>query len=145
MKSVRAAVVQAAPVAFDIGQTLQKVETLAAKAAADGAELILFPEAFITAYPRGLDFGARIGNRSDAGREIFRRYWESSIDVPGAEVTTLGEIAAKHGVHLVIGAIERDGGTLYCTVLFFSSNGTLLGQTSKANANRQREARVGFW
>jgi len=123
--SVRAAVVQASPVLFDREGTLEKIAQLTADAVSKGAELIVFPEAFISAYPRGMDFGAVVGARSDEGREAFRRYWESSVDVPGPEVDTLAVMARDHNVYLVIGVIERDGGTLYCTVLFFSPDGYL--------------------
>src|SRR6202040_3833388 len=80
---VKVAVVQASPVVFDRERTLDKVHALAGEAAGKGAQLVLFPEAFVSAYPRGLDFGAVVGSRTDAGREDFRRYWESSVDVPG--------------------------------------------------------------
>ena len=96
-----AAVVQAAPVAFDLDRTLAKVHTLTADAARSGARLVVFPEAFVSAYPRGLDFGAIVGARSDAGREDFRRYWESSIDVPGPACDSLAEAARTHTVYLV--------------------------------------------
>src|SRR6185369_7746651 len=56
---------------------------------------------------------------------------ESSVDVPGPAVETLADIAARCKVHLVIGVIERDGGTLYCTVLFFGSDGSYLGKHRK--------------
>jgi nitrilase len=71
----KVAVVQAAPVVFDRERTLKKVHALAAQAADQGARLVVFPEAFVSAYPRGLDFGAVIGSRSEEGREQFRRYW----------------------------------------------------------------------
>jgi nitrilase len=58
---VKVAVVQAAPVVFDRKRTLEKVHALAREAARQGAQLVLFPEAFISAYPRGLDFGAVVG------------------------------------------------------------------------------------
>jgi nitrilase len=125
---VSAAVVQAAPVAFDVEATLDKVERLTAESA---AELVVFPEAFVSAYPRGMAFGAVVGSRTDEGRAWFRRYWESSIDVPGPATDRLGAIAREHGVHLVIGVIERDGGTLYCTALFLSPAGELLGKHRK--------------
>ncbi len=123
--SVRAAVVQASSIFFDRQKSLEKTIQLTADAGAKGAELIVFPEAFISAYPRGMDFGAVIGSRSDEGREMFRRYWASSIEVPGPDVDLLAETAQNQNVHLVIGVIERDGGTLYCTVLFFSPDGYL--------------------
>ncbi|GAC1447128.1 MAG: carbon-nitrogen hydrolase family protein [Ktedonobacterales bacterium] len=129
--TVRAAVVQAAPVAFDRERTLAKVCALTTEAASQGAELVVFPEAFVAAYPRGLSFGAVVGNRTPAGREEYRRYWESAVDVPGPAVDTLAGIAAQSHVHLVIGVIERDGGTLYCTVLFFAPDGRYLGKHRK--------------
>jgi nitrilase len=128
---VRAAVVQAASVAFDRERTLQKVRDLTADAARQGALLVVFPEAFVSGYPRGLSFGAVVGSRTSEGREDFRRYWESAIEVPGPAVETLGGIAAEHQVHLVIGVIEREGGTLYCTVLFFAPDGHYLGKHRK--------------
>ena len=128
---VRAAVVQAAPIAFERERTLAKVGALTAEAASRGAQLVVFPEAFVSAYPRGLSFGAVVGDRTREGREEYRRYWESSIDVPGPTVETLADIATRHNVHLVIGVIERDGGTLYCTVLFFGSDGSYLGKHRK--------------
>ena len=126
-----AAVVQAAPVVFDVPRTLEKLRGLAADAAAKGAKLAVFPEAFVSAYPKGLDFGARIGMRSPEGREDFRRYWESAIDVPGPETEILGQAAEANGLHLVVGVMERDLGTLYCTALFFGPDGRLLGKHRK--------------
>ena len=131
MTIIRAAVVQDAPVAFDTVQTMTKVASLVAQAAGQGAQLVVFPEAFVTGYPKGIDFGARVGMRSPAGRQMFQRYWESAIDVPGPETLTLGELARTHQLHLVIGVIERAGGTLYCTVLFFGDDGRLLGKHRK--------------
>lgn len=130
-QTVRVAVVQSAPVAFDRDCTIAKVRTLASRALADGAQLIVFPEAFVSAYPRGMTFGAVIGDRSAEGREWYRRYWDSSIDVPGASTDSLGEVAREANAHLVIGVIERDGGTLYCTALFFAPTGELLGKHRK--------------
>jgi predicted amidohydrolase len=92
---------------------------------------VLFPEAFVSCYPRGLTFGATVGSRTPEGRTWFRRYWESSIDVPGPAVDRLGAIAGEHRVHLVIGVIERDAGTLYCTALFFAPSGEYLGKHRK--------------
>jgi nitrilase len=125
------AVVQAAPVAFDVARTLEKVGDLASDAQRHGARLTLFPEAFVSAYPRGLDFGATVGSRSAAGRDQFRRYWESAIDVPGPAVDALARVARQNDTYLVIGVVERSGGTLYCTVLFFAPDGSYLGKHRK--------------
>lgn len=130
-RTVKVAVVQAAPVAFNRERTLEKVRALTDQAARMGAQLVLFPEAFVSAYPRGLDFGAVVGGRSDEGREDFRRYWESSVDVPGPAVDELARAARCNNIYLVVGVVERDRGTLYCSVLFFAPDGTALGKHRK--------------
>jgi nitrilase len=130
-RAVRAAVVQAAPVAFDRQATLDRVASLTTRAASDGAQLVVFPEAFVGGYPKRSDFGVRVGSRSSIGREWFRRYHDGAVDVPGPAVDRIAEIARSNDVHLVVGVIERDGGTLYCTALFLAPDGTLLGKHRK--------------
>ena len=131
MTVVRVSVVQAAPVAFDLAATLDRVEHWTALAASRGSQLVLLPEAFVGGYPKGADFGTRVGQRTDEGRELFRRYHHGAIEVPGPATGRLGAIAAAHAVHLVLGVIEREGGTLYCSVLFFGPGGDLLGKHRK--------------
>ncbi len=116
---------QSSPVVFEPKATLAKVRELTANAAIGGARLVVFPEAFVSAYPKGLDFGARVGMRTAQGRDDFRRYFDSAIEVPGLATEQLGRTARENGVYLVIGVIERDIGTLYCTVLFFAPDGYL--------------------
>lgn len=74
-------------------------------------------------YPKGLDFGETTGSREPRGREEFRRYWESAIDVPGPETEVLAALARDLGAALVVGAIERVGRTLHCCALLFDSDG----------------------
>lgn len=135
LDKVKVAVIQAAPVLFDKQATLDKACTLLVEAASRGAQLVVFPEAFIPAYPRGLGFGMVVGSRSEAGRGLWQRYWDGAVCVPGPDTAQLGTAAKEAGVYLAIGVIERDntvsGGTLYCTVLYFSPDGTLLGKHRK--------------
>ena len=140
----KVAVVQAASVAFDRERTLEKVHRLAREAASKGARLVLFPEAFVSAYPRGLDFGAVVGARTEKGREDFRRYWESSVEVPGPAVDSLGRAARENSIFLVMGVVERDGGTLYCTVLFFAPDGSFLGKHRKVMPTASERLVWGF-
>ena len=144
MSIIRAAVVQDAPVAFTVAETVAKTVALVAAAAAQGAQVVVFPEAFIAGYPKGVDFGARVGMRSPEGRQTFQRYWESAIEVPGPVTHTLGEMARAHQLHLVIGVIERAGGTLYCTVLFFGDDGRLLGKHRKTMPTAMERLIWGF-
>lgn len=128
---VRASVVQAAPVLFDTAKSLQKLADLSIDAAKQGAELVVFPEAFIGGYPKGHDFGVSIGIRSPEGRDEFRRLFESAIEVPGPATEFIGSVAKDRSIHLVVGVVERHGGTLYCTALIFGPNGQLLGKHRK--------------
>lgn len=129
--TVRVAVVQAGAVPFDCNACVDKAVRLIEESAATGAKVIVFPEAFITGYPKGLDYGLVVGARDPAGREEFRLYLDSAIDVPGLQTRRLGQVAAAHGCYVVMGVIEREGGTCYCTVLFFAPDGTLLGKHRK--------------
>ena len=130
-KSVKAAVVQAGAVPFDTKACVDKAVRLIGEAAAAGARVILFPEAFVTGYPKGLNYGLVVGARDPVGREEFRLYLDAAIVVPGPETEAIGKAAAKHGSHVVIGVIEREGGTCYCTVLFFGPDGALQGKHRK--------------
>ena len=129
------AVVQAAPVLFNREATVKKTCDLIDEAASKGARVILFPEAFIPAYPRGLTFGTVVGSRTEEGRYTWQRYWENAIDVPGVDTEIIGEAVKKASAYVAIGVIERDstfsGGTLYCTLLYFSPDGILLGKHRK--------------
>ncbi|RVX01382.1 Bifunctional nitrilase/nitrile hydratase NIT4B [Vitis vinifera] len=113
--TVRATVVQASSIFYDTPATLDKAERFLKEAAALGSQLVVFPESFIGGYPRGYNFA----HQSPRGKESFRKYHASAINVPGPEVDRLASMAAKYKVYLVIGVVERDGYTLYCTVLFF--------------------------
>src|SRR4051794_15080292 len=130
-QTVRVAVVQAAPVLFDTPKSLQKLADLTADAARRRAELVVFPEAYIAGDPKGHDFGVSVGLRSPEGREEFRRLFESAVEVPGTVGEAIGTVAHDHAVHLVVGVVERDGGTLYGTALLFGPDGTLLGKHRK--------------
>jgi nitrilase len=130
-RTVHVAVVQAGAVPFDTEACVDKAVRLIGKAAAAGAKVVLFPEAFIPGYPKGLNFGLVVGARDAAGREEFRVYFDAAIDVPGPQTRRLGEAAAAHGCYVVVGVIERELGTCYCAVLFFAPDGTLLGKHRK--------------
>ncbi len=131
MTVIIGAVVQAGTVLFDKKRTLEKLADLASDASSKKAQLIVFPEAFVGGYPKGLDFGARLGMRSDEGREEFRRYYNNAIDVPGEDTNKISKIAADANAHLVVGVIEREQGTLYCSALFFNPSGELIGKHRK--------------
>ncbi|XP_037040225.1 bifunctional nitrilase/nitrile hydratase NIT4-like [Bradysia coprophila] len=126
----KVAVVQAASAIFNIEKTMEKVVKLAKDAADAGAKLVLFPEAFLSGYPHFLDFG-KPGATNSKARDTFKRYFESSVDVPGPIVTQLANIAKENKIFMVVGAIERALSTLYCVTLFFNDEGQFLGKHRK--------------
>lgn len=126
----KVAVAQVGSVMFDTPATMARVESMCREAAAGGARLVVFPEAMLGGYPKGMTFGATVGNRTDAGREEFRRYAASAIACPGEEAERIAEWAHELGLHVVIGVVERAGSTLYCTSLLFSPEG-LVGKHRK--------------
>ena len=131
----RVAVVQAEPHFFDTPAAVGEVVAQTAVAAAGGARLVVFPEAYIGGYPWGLAFGTAVGGRSPEGRRVWQRYHEAAIEVPGAETRELARAAQEHGVWLAVGVVERDtthsGGTLFCTILYFSPDGQLVAKHRK--------------
>ena len=127
----RVAVVQATPLLFDLPASIEKAITLAAKAKAGGAELVVFPEVFLAGYPKDLDFGTRLGYRTDQGRDQFKHYYDASIEVGDASFTRLQEGLTDIGIEVVIGVTERVGRSLYCSAFFFGADGSFRGQHRK--------------
>ena len=85
----RAAIVQATPVMFDKARSLEKALCLMDEAAANAAELIVFPELFLPGYPYGMTFGFTVGARNEDGRKDWQLYCDNSIVVPGPETERL--------------------------------------------------------
>ncbi|MFG1343447.1 nitrilase-related carbon-nitrogen hydrolase [Xanthobacter autotrophicus DSM 431] len=128
---VKAGVAQVGAVPFDVEASLAKAEAWIAKAGAEGCQIVVFPEAFLSVYPKGSDFDISIGVRTGRGRDEFRRYFDAAITVPGPETERIGKAAAAAQTYVVIGVMERELGTQYCTVLYFGPDGALLGKHRK--------------
>jgi nitrilase len=129
MTSVRVAAVQASYVLMDRDRTLDRVAELAAAAAAQGAQLVVFPEAFIPGTPIWIDTQPIW----DGDADWFRLLAENAVVVPGPATDRLGAIARQHEVWLVIGVQERErsGGTVYNTVLYVAPDGSLVEKHRK--------------
>jgi nitrilase len=128
-----ASVVQMTPALLDKAQTLEKVLFFIREASREKSTLLLFPEVIIPGYPRGLNFGATVGSRTSEGRDLFFRYWNNSIEVPGPETELLAKAAKQARIYLVIGVTEKDSvsDTLYCSLLYFSPQGELIQKHRK--------------
>jgi nitrilase len=122
----RVAAVQAAPVFLDRDATIEKVGRLAKEAAGNNANLVAFPEGFVPTYP---DWVWRTTPWGD--REWYARWVEQCVDVPGPACDALAAIAQECAIYLAIPVNERDGGTVYNTLLYFGPDGTFLGKHRK--------------
>ncbi len=105
--NITVAVVQAASVLMDREQSVTKACNYLDEAAAEGADLIIFPEAFLSGYPRGLGFGSVVGERRPEGRTEWGRYWRSSIRIPSPDIDRLSEAIIKTHAYVVMGVIEQ--------------------------------------
>ncbi|CAK9785726.1 Nitrilase/cyanide hydratase and apolipo protein N-acyltransferase [Cutaneotrichosporon oleaginosum] len=148
---VKAAAVQASPVSFDLVKSVDKVARLVAEAAGNGAQLIVLPEAFLSAYPRHFSFS--VGYRTEDNRQWYKKYVESAVKIPEDALThdwatsapeqaegddfwafaRLCAIAKEHGVFLSVGIIERSliGSTVWCCNVVFGPDGRLLSKHRK--------------
>ena len=90
-----AAVAQTATVLLDTPATIERALALMAEAAGRGAQLLVFPEAFIGGYPKGADFHIYLGGRTPAGRAEFKRYFDAAVAVDGPEIAQLAKAAAR--------------------------------------------------
>jgi nitrilase len=126
-----ASVSQIGSVLFNTPATLSRIEATCRSAATAGSRLLVLPEAILGGYPKGLTFGAKVGSRSNAGRDQFLRYCHASIRCPGPETEMLAAWSKELNLHLVLGVVERDRGTLYCSSLLFSPDRGLLTKHRK--------------
>ncbi len=128
VRPFRVAAVQATPAFLDREATIAKGCALIARAGAEGARLIAFPEVWVAGYPVWLDFapGAALWDHPPAKR-AFARLVASAVTVPGPETARLGAAARAASAYVVMGAHELGGGTLYCSLLYFGPDGALLG------------------
>jgi nitrilase len=123
---VTVAAVQATPVFLDREATVDKTCALVEEAAGRGAELVVFPESFVPAYP---DWVWRTPAWQDGA--FLRRLCANAVSVPGPAVQRIGEAAAKASAYVVVGVTEVDGGTLYNTLLYLGPDGSLLRRHRK--------------
>ena len=132
-KKIKVGVVQATPALFDIEKTVQIVIEWIEKGAKEGCELLLFPESFIPCYPRGIDFDAVVGRRTEKSRAQWLDYWENSIETSSSYIEQIGKAIQKAGIFVGLGVTEREsvGGSLHCALLYFDKQGNLIGKHRK--------------
>jgi nitrilase len=132
-KKVKVGVVQATPALFDLEKTVEIIVAWIERGASEGCEMLLFPESFIPCYPRGLDFDAIIGKRTEKGRNQWLDYWENSLEIPSKSLEIIQKAVKKANIFVFLGVTERAtvGGSLYCSLLYFDPEGRLIGTHRK--------------
>jgi nitrilase len=121
--SVKVACAQVEPVLFDREATIGRIAEVAAESAAGGAQLVLFPEAFVPAYPSNR--WVRFLAAGDEGKQVYARLARESVEVPGEASDRIGAIAREHRLWLAVGANELSGGTIYNALLIYGPDGEL--------------------
>jgi nitrilase len=115
-------------VILERARTLEKLAALTAEAAGEGAELVVFPETFVSVYPSSTWAKALAGWGDSGAKAAFAALVRESVEVPGPAADTLGAIAREHGVWLVTGVNELDpqrNGTVYNALLYHAPDGSL--------------------
>ncbi|MGY4312330.1 putative amidohydrolase [Bradyrhizobium sp. JR3.5] len=140
----RVAVVQAAPAWLDLDASIAKSIALIEEAAAKGAKLIAFPEAFIPGYPWyiWLDSPAWA-----IGRGFVQRYFDNSLSYDSPQAEKLRLAVKKAGMTAVLGLSERDGGSLYLAQWLIGPDGETIAKRAQAAADPRRAHRLrrGRW
>jgi nitrilase len=129
MGVLRVAAVQATYVLMDREATIDRVEELTADAARQGAQLVVFPEAFVPGTPIWIDTRPIW----DGDEDWFAMLAENAVVVPSPAADRLAAVAERHGVWLVVGVQEREptGSTIFNTLLYFSPDGRLVDRHRK--------------
>jgi len=128
-RAVKVACVQAEPAILDREATLDRLEQLAAEAAGNGAELVVFPETFIPVYPSSRWAKAFAGWENDGAKRVFAQIAQNSIAVGSPSERRIAAAAQELGVWLVTGVNEVEPerpGTIYNSLLYHSPAGELV-------------------
>lgn len=128
------AIVQKAPVFLDKQKTIDLAVATIEEAAANGAKLVVFTEAFIPGYPTWI-WRLRPGGDWNLSEELHERLLNNTVVIESDDLDPLYKAAKKHNVTIVCGIEERDSklsqSTIYNTVVVIGSDGTLLNKHRK--------------
>lgn len=132
-KPFKLAVIQAAPVFLQLDATIDKACLLIEEAARGGAALAVLPEAFVSGYPVWVWFVPP--GQTHPLRDLYSRLHASAVSIPGPAVQRLAEAAGDYKILVAVGVNEKNAeasnSTLYNTLLYLGSDGTILGKHRK--------------
>ena len=116
---MRVAAVQDTPVYLDRAATTERVVERITEAGAGGADLIAFPEVFISGYPNWLDRTNGSAWEDPQQQEAFARYLGQAVDVNGDEFGQVVAAVREVRAFTYVGVVERaaSGGSVYCSLV----------------------------
>jgi nitrilase len=121
--TVRVAAIQATPAILDAQASVDKAVALLGDAARDGVQLAVLPETFVPLYPSNA--WAKGAGAFAGWDELWERLHANAVDVPGPLVDQLAAACKRHAIYLAIGVNEREGGSLYNTLLYLGPEGLI--------------------
>ena len=124
----KAATVQTSPVFLNAEKTIDKAITFIKEASENGAQLIAFPEVFVSGYPYWNWIMTPV-----QGSKWYEKLYKSAITADGSEVKRICDAAKEFNIHIVIGINERGPsfGEIYNTNLIIDNLGNLIGKHRK--------------
>jgi nitrilase len=152
MQPVKVGAVQAEPVCFDLQGGVDKTISIIQKAAADGVNVLGFPEVFIPGYPwcisslpfTPVQFGSdAIGCRSIwtasvlENVELIYKYMNNSLEKDSSEIRRICEAVKEAGMFVVLGYSERAGASLYISQSFIPPEGNIVLHRRKIKPTRE--------
>ncbi|CEJ90551.1 hypothetical protein VHEMI06327 [[Torrubiella] hemipterigena] len=129
--TIKLAAVQASPVFLNKAATTEKVCELILEAGKQGADIVGFPETFVSGYPGWVELVALSTNLASS---LFIRLFDEAVEVPGPETDAISTACKEAGIYAIVGINERRAnttGTLWNTNLFFGKDGSLLHKHQK--------------
>lgn len=123
---VKVAAVHAASAFLDRDGSVEKACRLIKESAAQGARLIVFPESFIPGYPYWIWTHTALN-----GAKLFHELFSNSVEIDSEAVARLGTAAREAEAYVIMGVTEREGTTLYNTILYFDDRGQVIGRHRK--------------
>ncbi len=123
-RSVIAALVQAPPVFLNLAESMIRFKKIVRECAEKDAKIVVFPETWLPGYPIWLDDAPSAGLWDfPPAKRLFGYLHENSVAIPSTEISEIAKAAKEHGVYIVIGLHEKEGGTLYNTTVYFAPDG----------------------
>ncbi|WP_420320509.1 carbon-nitrogen hydrolase family protein [Flagellimonas sp.] len=126
---LKVAMAQIAPVWLDKIETLKKIESTIKEAASNGAELVVFGEAFLPGYPFWLAYTEGAAWDLKVNKELHAHYARNSVQIEAGELDSICNLAKNHQIALYLGMMERakdrGGHSLYCSLVYINPEGEI--------------------